>query len=161
MKKRESRKSKRPSKREECIYCIEILDWEMPYSLSVNRNKKIITGPYWEHINLKLTGKLFQPEKLSERTIQIDILGDRTKETVLEYPEKYEYEPKAVGTLTARGKITEFLGSVPFNVLLTISLLLWAGKIKILVLSGQSLYRGSTDITSIHFQKDYNPEDWM
>lgn len=156
------RKKRRKSAREQnCSYFIELSDWELRYHFSLNRHKNFITGSYWEHSSLQLTGTMFQPEKLHGRTIDIYILGDRTKVPVLEEPEKYNFEPIAVGTLTAKKEQTEFSGSVPFDVLQTMCYLLETGKIKILVLDGQSLYYGSADIASINFVRDFKPEDWM
>ena len=80
---------------------------------------------------------------------------------IIENPENCYYEPKAVGALVIRGKQRDFLGSVPFDILQSICFMLQHGKIKFLVLSGQSLYRGNADIKSIYFEKNYNPEDWM
>jgi hypothetical protein len=159
--KRKSKKGRKSIQENTCTYCIEILDWELQYHFSLNPNKDIIVGPYWEQMNLKMTGKLLEPKKLQGRLIQIDILGDREKVSVLENPEKYHFEPRAVGILTAKKGHTEFSGFIPPDILPLIYFMLESGKTKILVLTGQSLYYGSADITSIYFEKDYNPRDWM
>jgi hypothetical protein len=61
--KKKVRKTK-STKRETCSYIFEIKDWEFSYSFAVNHNKNIIEGPFWEHTDLKVKGKLAHPEKL-------------------------------------------------------------------------------------------------
>jgi hypothetical protein len=150
-------KGKKPAKREECTYVIEIDDWSLSYSFSLDRHGKMSAGPYWEHTSLEMKGTFVHPETLS-KPIQVIILGDREKISALEMPQEYRYEPKAVGGLTVRGKESEFLGSVPFDAIHSICQLLQARKLKYLVLSGQMLYRGSSDIFSVCFQEHFGPE---
>jgi hypothetical protein len=124
----------------------------------LDRYGQISAGPYWEHTSLKMKGRFLYPEKLA-KPIQIIILGDRKKISALEKPEECRYEPKAVGGLTVRGKESEFLGSVPFDAIQTLCLLLQAKKLKYIILSGEVLYRGSADIFSMHFQEHFSSED--
>lgn len=159
--KKKAGKKRRVSARKDAstTYCIEMLNLDLSYSFSLDRHKKISIGPYWEHMSLEMKGNFLHPETLANRAIQITFSGDREKVQALEHPEEYRYEPKAVGGLMVRGKQSEFLGSVPFDAIETLCLLLQTGKIKYLVLTGQSLYRGDADITSIRFQKHFGPED--
>ena len=86
-------------------YCIEILDWEIPYSFSLDAKRKFGLSPYWEHASLKITGKLTYPEKVAGKDISIVILGDRDEVAVINSPEKFtSCKPKAIGGLTIRGK---------------------------------------------------------
>jgi hypothetical protein len=155
--KKKTKKTKSP-KREECTYVIEIEDWNLSYSFSLDRHGKMSAGPYWEHTSIEMKGTFVHPETLA-KPIQVIILGDREKISALERPEEYRYEPKAVGGLTVRGKESEFLGSVPFDAIQTLCQILQVRKLKYLVLSGQVLYRGSTDIFSMHFQEHFSSED--
>jgi hypothetical protein len=156
MKRRTRRK--KPVRREECTYVIEIEDWNLSYSLSLDRYGKMSAGPYWEYTSLEMKGTFVHPETLA-KPIQVIILGDRDKISALEKPEEYRYEPKAVGGLTVRGTESEFLGSVPFDAIQTLCQILQVRKLKYLVLSGQVLYRGSSDIFSMHFQEYFSSED--
>lgn len=156
------RKKKTPKWEEGCTYIIEIIDWEIPYSFSLNHRKIFSSGPFREHTSLNLTGRIIQPENLKDRTIPITMIGDRDKVSMVQGDEKYlSFEPKCVGTLTIRGAHSDYLGSLPFDVLPTLCFLLQAGKIKILALTGKVLYRGTADITSVHFEKEFISEDWM
>jgi len=146
------------ARREECTYVIEIEDWNLSYSLSLDRHGKMSAGLYWEHTSLEMKGTFVHPETLA-KPIQIIILGDREKISALERPGEYHYEPKAVGGLTIRGKESEFLGSVPFDAIQPLCQILQARKLKYLVLSGQVLYRGSSDIFSMSFQEHFSSED--
>jgi hypothetical protein len=113
--KKKAKKTKSP-KREACSYIFEIKDFEFSYSFAVNQNKKIIEGPFWEHTDLKLKGKLAHPEKLKDKEIDVTIMGNRSDARVLNKPEDYHnFEPKAVGTMTIRGKQSELLCWVPFR----------------------------------------------
>lgn len=157
--KTKTRKRKAP-KREECSFVIEIKEWDFSYSISVNRMRDMIEGPYWEHTDLEMKGNIVYPERLADKEIQVTIMGDRNKTRVMNKPEDYDrLEPKAIGTLTIRGKQSEYLGSVPFDAFQNLCSMISAAKIKYLVLSGQSLYRGSSDIRSISFQEHYGSGD--
>ena len=160
MKKRKKKKGRKSITETICYYGLEILDWELPYSFSINSFKDLFVGPYWEHASLKITGKVFQPKNIENRVVEINIMGDRRLIPLGEYPEKYDYEPKGIGTLTIRGKQSELSTWVPFDALHLLMYLLKEGEIKFLTLSGQYLYRGSANITSINFEKAYNPADW-
>jgi hypothetical protein len=154
---------KRKSKSQEdksCRYCIEILDWEFPYSFSINDAKHLFDGLFLEDKGLELRGKLLLPQKLADKTIDITISGDRRLAHAIEHPEEYHKEPEAVGDLKIRGKQRSFYGFVPLDVLNTIMLALQAEKIKFLVLRGHSLRYGSADIVAIDFYKHTIPEDW-
>lgn len=156
-----TRKKAKSPKRQEVSYCIEIEKWEMPYSFSIPPRKDIVEGPFWEHATLRISGKLLHPEKLVGKDINVYIIMDRRYTTVLESPEKFSQEPERIGTLTIRGDHREYLGSLPFDAMQTICLLLQGENIKYVMLGGPSLYRGESAIRSIHFDKVYNPEDWM
>jgi hypothetical protein len=142
-------------------YCMEILDWKMPYFFGLLPKRDIVSGPFWEGTSLKIKGRLFQPEKYADRIIAIDIEGERQLVPVMFPPENHDYEPKPVGGLRIREQQSEFFGWVPFDILQSLILLLHAGKINFLVLHGLPLYRGIAEITSIYFEKDYRAEDWM
>jgi len=48
------RRKKRKRKSEEnCSYVIEITDWELTYSFSVNWSDKLFDGPYFESLHLE------------------------------------------------------------------------------------------------------------
>jgi len=160
LKRKKRRRGRKSILDKTCTYCIEILDWELPYSFSVNRNKDFISGPFWEHMNLKLKGKIFQPEKLFDKVIEVNIIGDRRYIPLLQDPESKDYDPKAIGMLTIRGRQSECSSWLPFDVLQIFAFLLKEEKIKFLILSGQHLYRGRADITSIYFEEHYDPADW-
>jgi hypothetical protein len=153
-------KKKKSAKREECTYVIEISEWDFSYSFSVNHMRDIIEGPFWEHTNLEVKGKVTHPEKLAGKEIKVTIMGNRNDTRIMNKPEDYHsFEPKAVGTITIRGKQSELLCWVPFDAFHMLCSMINAGKIKYLVLSGQALYHGAADIRSLRFQSHYGSED--
>lgn len=147
-------------KRESCTYVIEIKDWDFSYMFSVNNNKKVLDGPYWEHADLEMKGKLLHPEKLKDKEIDVTVMATRRDARIMNKPEDYEQcEPKAIGTLTIRGKYSELLCWVPFDAYQMLCSMLAAEKIKCLILHGEALYRGDAHIRSITFKGHYSPED--
>jgi hypothetical protein len=154
--------SKRGRLREEySSYPVEVIDWEISYSLSLPGNKKLEPTPFWEHLSLKIDGNILHPQKLAGKSINLHIIGDRRDTDVMEHPDKYDFEPNRVGTLTARGDKIDYLGSIPFDAFSILATLLSAGKIRIVNLHGKVLYRGNASITSISFNRDFDPEDVM
>jgi hypothetical protein len=160
MKKKSCKSKGKSPKTESCSYCIEILDWEFPYSISINGARHLFDGLFLEGKRLELKGRVLFPKKLADKTIDITISGNRKLAHAIEHPEEYEKEPDAVGDLKIRGKERSFYGFVPLDVLNTIVLALQAEKIRYLVLLGQPLRYGKADIRAIDFNKDYIPEDW-
>jgi len=151
---------RKTSEEEKCSYAIEIMDWEVPYFFSANMNRHLIDGPFWEHMDFKIEGKVIHPKKLGGKSVDIIIFGDRQLVPILEEPNKYQrFDPRSVVTLAIRGKKREFLGSIPFDVIGSIISLLQYGKFKFIVLYGQVLYRGRAAITSFHLQKNLGAKD--
>jgi hypothetical protein len=159
------KKKGRPEKHESIYYPLEIVDWNWPYYFSTCPDLKPRPdlpklGPFLENKDIDITGRLLAPKKLEGRSIEIRIIGDRDIADIMEHPEKCLENPKSVGSLTIRGKRSEALCFVPFYALHTLCLLLHAEKFKFLVLTGQPLYRGSADVTAVHFEKEYKHQDW-
>lgn len=156
------RQSTRGKKRttSEITYFIEVIEWELPYSYSVNRHK-VVEGPIWEHVSLTIKGKFLKPVKLAEKTIDFNLIGDRRLAEALRDIEKFnpQWEPSFVGTLNVRGAYREYIGSLPFDILPQLAFLLHAGGIKYVTLSGTQLHYGSAEISSIRFDKELSPED--
>ncbi len=140
-------------------YSIEIVDWDVSYSLRLTGDMKDMPWPFWEHTSLDIKGKFLAPKELLSRDIEATLLGSRNIVYVLEHPQEPVQEPKAIGGLTVRGKQSEFIGSLPQDAFQMLCFLLSDGKIKVLELTGKALYRGSADIRSIVFEKEYKPED--
>ncbi len=140
-------------------YSIEIVDWDVSYSLHLTGDLKDMPWPFWEHASLDIKGKLLAPKELIDRNIDVTILGSRKIGYVLEHQPESVQEPKAIGSVTVRGKQAEFLGQVPQDALQMLCFLISEGKIKVLEVTGKALYRGSAEISSIRFEKEYRPED--
>ena len=154
-------KKKRKSKKiEYCSYVIRIVDWTTSYSLYTDPKERFGFGPYWEHGSLEIMGVVLAPAKLQDRKIKVEFLADRRLPAILSGSEKAGYEPRCVGGLTARGQRTEYLGSLPADVFQTLPGLLQAGKLKFIMFEGHTLYRGTADISSVHFDREYDPDDW-
>jgi hypothetical protein len=151
---------KKSIKKETVSYVIEITDWDFSYSFAVNQVRKLIDGPFWEHSDLKVKGKLLQPEKFIDKEIEVTIMASRRDTIVMNKPEDYhKSEPTAVGMMTVRGKQSELLCWLPFDAFQPLCTMFNAGKVRYIILGGQALYHGSADIVSMRFQSDYGKED--
>ncbi len=135
-------KRKKPAKRQDefSSYIIEISNSELSYSISLNKNKKLNAGPYWEYVLLKIIGKVLYPEKIMGRMMECTIRGDREQVEQVTDPLKYdEYYPRGVGFMDVRKDLTTFYGWVPFDILPHICQLVHLGGIKYLNLHGTAL----------------------
>ncbi|MEN8136171.1 MAG: hypothetical protein ABFS18_11645 [Thermodesulfobacteriota bacterium] len=154
------RKVRQPKKEFE-LYIIEIDSWEAPYFFGVNFNKDIIDGPFWEHASVKISGKFIQPGKIEEKAVSISVYGDRDITPCLTDPVKYdEYKPKAVGTLTVRGKLRDGSAWFPIDILPVIISMLGAERYRYIAMQGHALYRGHANIRSVSFHQEYDEDDW-
>lgn len=161
VKKRAKKRRRRTRKAEEnCSYIIEITDWELSYSFSLNWNERMSDGPYWESLHLETKGIIRMPEKYAPKEIRAVFIGDRRIPPDPRDPELGNWKPRCVGAITLRGEQREFIGSLPFDSLSLLSSLHEAGKIKFIDLYGKAPSYGSADIRSIHFLQKYNPEEY-
>ena len=74
--------------------------------------------------------------------------------------EKQDHVPLCIGSMTFRGASSEYLGSIPFDSLMAISLMILSGAIKFIYLSGTPLKRGSSRIRYMAFWEEANPDDY-
>src|SRR5262249_5635904 len=138
---------------------VEISSFDITYSFSLSLNEKFFPGPYWEHSEVNIKGRLLKPDNFKSREIIGTILGDRDLVTAVEDPEHCRHEPKGVGQINLRGKDSEFLVSIPHDALPLIYELLKDSRAKFIDLNGFLLYRGESWIRSISFDKEYSVEE--
>jgi len=155
------RRKKRKRKAEEnCSYIIEITDWELTYSFSVNWNEKLIEGPFFEALNLEVKGLIRVPEKYASKELNATFLGNRKMVPDPRDPEFSDWKPRCVGSITLRGETREFLGSLPLDSVPILCNLLETGRIKFVDLYGKVPSYGSAEIRSIRFLQKYDPEEY-
>ncbi len=149
------KKRKRKQVEEYCSYVIEILSWELRYSISENRNKKLYPGPYSEYSSIEMTGKVIEPPKIADREIQCTLYGSREHDVRLNHPEDYTEERYAlVGSITAGKKYCSFTGWVPASVLFPIGQMVIAKEFRHLDLLGKPLFRNYANIHNIVLIKE-------
>jgi len=141
-------------------YPVRIHGWEVDYDLSLNTNGIFGEGPYWEYFSLKLKGELLRPRKIKGREIQITFLPDRTMDDAIANSKSATWKPEAVGSLTSRGKRSEFIGSLPMQPIASILTALQSGKIQYVIFRGEALQYGSASIRGVTFSKEDDPEDY-
>jgi hypothetical protein len=155
------RKRARRKRKVEITCCVDLTKHEISYSFSLARkNDNFFEGPYWEHVSFELSGTLVDPPNMRGKEIEITVLGSRSEALAVQRPSECRFEPICVGTITSRGDDCSFLGSIPYDALHFIHDLLKNGDTKYLILGGPPLYRGTSEIRSIHFDKVYKREDW-
>lgn len=140
-------------------YVFRIDDWKPSYSFGLN-NGRLFKGPYWEHLEVALSGVFLSPEKAKDRRASLTFLADRREVAAVNDPEKHDWKPLAVGSLTIRGEDTSFLGSIPQDSMWGLIQLLSCGATKMVNLYGHALFRGEATITNMHFEREIGPEDW-
>lgn len=140
-------------------YIFRIDDWKPGYSFGLN-NSRLFDGPYWEHLEVTLTGVFLSPDKAKDRQASLTLLANRREMATVNEPEKSNLKPLGVGSLTVRGKRTDFLGSIPHDSMWGMVQLLSCGAVRMLNLYGHALHRGEATITNLHFEREIDPEDW-
>lgn len=73
-------------------------------------------GPCWKHHSLELKGEFLGPDRVKGREVTITFPADRDLDRAIADPRSFTAEPEAVGGLTSRGEKSEFIGSLPFQV---------------------------------------------
>jgi hypothetical protein len=74
-------------------------------------------------------------------------------------PGSIDYEPKDVGVLTARGRLGDYFGSLPFQTFVLTVTMLQAGKIKYIIFNGNALRYGSASIKGITLTGEFDPDN--
>jgi hypothetical protein len=157
--KRKRKKSRRMKKPENCSYIIEIQEWNLKYSLSLNTVPNILSGMYLESLNLEINGVIRQPEKYAGKEMTSSFLGDRSIISCISEKENTEIKPNGIGSITLRGEQREFLGVLPFDAIPIIRSLLEAKQIQYLDFYGAVPKHGHAFIESIYFLISYNHEN--
>jgi hypothetical protein len=149
----------RRPKEEYTTFIVEVTDWELPYSFSVNHESKHFPSPYSEHLHLHIKGVLREPKKHGGKEIDLTFIGER--DIVPEINNRSSgNKPNRVGTTIIRGENRHFIGSLPFDSLPVIAPMLESKRLRFLELHGLSPFRSHAATRSIHFFKDYDPEEW-
>ena len=159
MAKKKRRRASRPVQEFES-YLLELNDWNVSYGFSLGHDN-LDHGPYWEHGELLIDGKLSYPPKFSGDRLKMTLLGNRKEDSVLAESSDLSFTPRAVGSLNMRGERREYLGGIPQSVMWGLLPALEAKKIKWISLHGEVVKWGKALIRSIHFAEEYEPEDYV
>jgi hypothetical protein len=157
---RTSKKKQKKAPQEYETYCIQIADWEAPYSLSLESGR-LGPGPYWEYASIRIKGIVIHPQKIAGKELDLTFLGRREIAAALSKASQDDFKPKCVGTITVRGTQQYGFLSLPFDAFPLITGLLAAGRYKYVILHGKALYYGSADIRSINFEPNFNEDEWV
>lgn len=139
-------------------YIFRIASWEPSYSFALNEGR-FGHGPYWEHVELVLSGECLAPFKVAGRIGKLTFLGNREEARALEQPPDSDWKPLCVGTFTVRGDRTEYLGSLPLDALWGLVAVLPSGALQYVDMYGERLRYGSARIRSISFCREIDPDD--
>jgi len=149
---------KRP-KEEYCTFVVEVIEWELSYLFSINLFSKHRQTPYEEYLHLNIKGMLREPKKFDGMEIDVTFMGDRNMMPDINNPAS-AVKPISLGSVKIRGEHRQFIGSLPHDSLPLIAPMLESKRIRFFHLHGSSLHRCTASINSIHFFKDFDPEDW-
>ncbi len=151
-------RTKRP-KEDYCTFVVEVIDWELTYLFSISHDLKYRPTPYEEYLHLDIKGILREPKKFDGKEIDVTFMGDRNMIPDINNPAS-TIKPISLGSLKVRGEHRRFIGSIPQDSLPLIAPMLESKRIKFFHLHGSSLHRCTASIKSIHFFKDFDPEEW-
>jgi hypothetical protein len=151
-------RKRRPMPNYQSFY-IQIEDFVPGYTFALNSSKYTL-GPYWEHLETKLTGAFLSPDRLRGNGVKLVLLGRREHQGKLEQPAETNWNPRNVGVLDIRGARREFLGSLPYDALWGLLHALSSGALRIVHLYG-ILERGRAEIRSVSFARNVDPEDLL
>jgi hypothetical protein len=141
-------------------YPVRILDWKVDYSLHLDPEGRFSAGPYWEHHSLELKGEFLGPDRVKGREVTITFLADRDLDRAMTEPSSFTGEPKAVGGLTSRGEKSDFIGSLPLQVVGHILTTLQAGKTRYVIFSAETMRYGRASVKGLYITGEYDPEDY-
>jgi hypothetical protein len=141
-------------------YPVRILDWKVDYSLRLDKKHRFSEGPYWEHHCLELKGELLAPDRIKGREIKVTLLADRELDQAIAQSDSIKREPKALGGLTSRGKNSDFIGSLSFQIFGQILTMLQCDKTKYIIFGGEAMFRGEASIKGVTLTGEFDPEDY-
>lgn len=150
--------TRRPQE-EYTTFIVEVEDWELPYSFSLNHDDRHFPSPYTEHLHLQVQGVIREPKKHGGKKIELTFIGERSIVPEINNRSS-DNKPNRVGTIIMRGDNRHFIGSLPFDSLQVIAPMLESKRLRFIQLHGLSPYRSHAATRSIHFFKDYDPEEW-
>ncbi len=159
--KKQTAKKARPKKPKEdyCTFVVEVIDLELTYLFSINHDQKYRPTPYEEYLHLDIKGILREPKKYDGKEIDVTFMGDRNMIPDINNPAS-TIKPISLGFLKIRGDHRQFIGSIPQDSLPLIAPMLESKRIRFFHLHGSSLHHCTASIKSIHFFKDFDPEEW-
>lgn len=145
-----------PNVDESANYLFAIEDFSPSYSFGAGSNWQ--NTVHDEHLHTIVRAKCLAPEKYAGRLTSFSLMGDRNYERLMK-AEAAAVKAAAVGTLTLRGKTSEYLGGLPFDALVQLQPLLIAHKFKYIWLTGARLIQGAAAISRISFDDEIEDED--
>lgn len=152
---RRSRKRSTPNYQS---FYIQIEDWEPSYSFALN-DSKYGEGPYWEHLELTISGIFLAPKRVKDRDVRLVFLGSREDRRIIEQSPSADWKPLNVGVLflcvETKGISCDHCQMMQYGVSRMLS---HVDASEIVHLHG-ILARGRCDVRSISLSRQVDPED--
>lgn len=123
-------------------------------SYSFGAGSSFQDGPYEEFSHIEILATCLQPCNLEGRLTRFVLLGDRQLMVMLNKENQPSGKAEGVGSLTMRGKVSEFRCRVPWDMAFYVPSLVAAGAIKYIDVIGAPMFRGVCDAYSIAFDAD-------
>ena len=152
------RKANRPTPAH-VSYLFQIERMAPSYSFGTDEGRYATSG-YAEYHHTEIDTVCLLPERLKGRAVSFTIMGDRRLDKQLAGELTLQNQPLGIGTLTVRGKQSNYLGSLPFDAALPIPAIILAGGYSFISLSGEALRHGSAQIRYMTFRTSFDPEDF-
>lgn len=133
-------------------YLFRILAIEPSYLLS-SRETAISPSDTGEYLHPEIRAVCEFPAKLKGRETRMTFLASRT---MLEE----ECRGHGLGALTMRGERSEYLGSIPMDIAISLPSTIAVGGYRWIHLHGETLKHGTARIKSVGFFHDVDPDDY-
>jgi hypothetical protein len=134
-------------------YLFQIGRCEPSYGVGIARTNRE-QGRLAEYYQPQFVCDCLSPKKFKGQQIRATIIGDRDLNA------REVRGLTSIGSLTLRGKTCSYLGSLPMDMLSHVVTGVILGSYRYIYMSGTPLSRGHSDITSLHFDFDFEPGDF-
>lgn len=152
------KRRKRTCDEQWCSYVFGIERLHAHYSIGCG--SRFQRTAYDEHLHPEIEAICLAPAKFVDRRTRFTLIGDRQLEQDLWMQKPEPNNVLGVGTLTMRGRRSDYLGAIPYDAAWRIQPLILAGGLRFIYLNGASMLRGTARITWMAFYEELDPEDF-
>ena len=157
---RKAAKKKRKKPVEYETHYLTVDGWDAYYSFGVNDVVNIIPGPYLEHEDLKITGRITTEGYKYVPEYELRNTGDCSLDSHKESQADSEWKPLAVGFIQAlKEHPTQIFIDMPWRALLLLFPIVGSGKLKEVYLYAEKIKWRKARVHNYHFSTELTDEE--